>query len=466
MNLNKIYCVNDDFEKKEYEDSIVYSNFMEATWIRTDAIGDNIIMNCNGDKTISSIINEVAGQYGMPSEIIQKNCEEFFEKILDTRLIYPEDEEKYLISEKKEETKYPISIWIHVTGKCNLNCDFCYSKSGAANNSSLKLEEIKNFLEQIPEEHRKEIVISGGEPFIYDNIVELIKELKCSLKFEKIRMITNGTVGHDKYEEVSEYIDSIQFSVDGPNQEIHDISRGAGSFNKMMLGIQEAKKSNFKLIMISFTPTVKNYKYLKEMPRFAYDNKIKRIHITKLMPVGRGVNSKKELSLTLKEFNEELEKFYEEYLKVMRVVRDNREIKEIGKEESEKTQYIEVSMAGDFTLRVKMKGRIKSCGAGDGLISINYDGGIYPCPSLHLKQYKMGSIGDKTEDILDRGRNFGFLLSVENTESDCYECKYKYFCGGGCKARALDMNGVNNSNEECSEHKNIIDALMRTLEVN
>lgn len=454
--LDSIYYVNDLFEKRSEGNISLYVNFDSANWVRTDEFGNNIICLCDGKRTLREVIDMLAEKYKITSDIILKNCEYFLNSVIKNNLLYSS-------SEKREEVKnwevlsYPESVWIHVSSRCNLACEFCYSSASKNQGFNLENSKIREMLTQIPEEFRTEVIISGGEPFLYKDLIQLIKELKVTLKYREVRIITNGTVGHDAYGEIKDYIDSIQFSVDGVTSDINDLSRGTGAYDKMVSGLKTASEVGFKSLLISFTTTKLNCSEMISLPEFAFKYNVNQIHISRLMPVGRGIETKSRLDLTNQEFGDAIQKFAQELMRV------NKSIDEMNKGQLDNTKIkknIGVSFAGDISPKLLLEGRRRSCGLGDAIMSINYDGCVYPCPSLHVSEYVLGRYEDSMEKLVEKGHLYNNILSVGNSHSDCYECKYKYFCGGGCKANSRSLNGVNKENEDCLAQKAKIDYLL------
>ena len=471
IDFNKKYLFNDSFERRILMDKVTFTDFDKAQWIRVNAMGDMIVSQLDGNVTLEEIMYDMSQKYGMPVDVIKGLCKDYLEKISDRGLIYTIEDiadtcECELLGETIEtndDEAYPHSVWIHITGRCNLNCPFCYSKSSASNTYVLDKEDIFHFLSTIHVESRQEIVLSGGEPFLYPNFDVFVKELKEQMEFKDIRIISNGTVGHNMYEKIAPYISSIQFSVDGPVPEVNNLSRGEGSLAKTLQGISDAKNAGIKNILISFTQTVDNFHYLKDMPQFLKDNGVYRLHITRIMPVGRGRQSAATLGITQEEFIQELDAFYEEYLRVVREIAMDREVYDVGLPMEEKRPNLFVSFAGDLVARVNLRGRKVNCGLGKSIISVNYDGNVYACPSLHMEPYLLGSIHDDIHDIIAKGKVLNEELSVDNTNSDCSKCKYKYFCGGNCAARKLAMNGIGVEDLECVTIKETIDKHIATL---
>lgn len=474
IDLNKKYYFNGSFEKRTIMNKITFTDFDKAQWVRVNDMGDMIVSQLDGSVTLKEIMSNISLKFGISESVINELCADFLEKISDLGLIYSEEDATKMCecgiaqendADQLEEETYPRSIWIHITGRCNLNCPFCYSKSGSNNTNILDREDIYRYLSQIPVESRQEVVLSGGEPFTYPELEELVRGLKEQMEFKTIRIISNGTIGHAVYDKIAPYISSIQFSVDGPVAEINDLSRGAGSFEKTLKGIRTARKAGIKNLMISITQTVDNYRYLRDMPQFLKDNEVYRLHITRLMPVGRGRQSAETLGITQNMFIHELDAFYEEYLRVAREIAMDREIYDVGLPMEEKRPNLFVTFAGDLVERVNLRGRKVNCGLGKNIISINYDGKLYACPSLHMEPYCLGDINGNIKEALLRGATLNEALSVDNPDSDCNKCKYKYFCGGNCAARKLAMNGIGVEDLECDTIRDTIDKHIATLDM-
>ena len=73
------------------------------------------------------------------------------------------------------------TIHIEPTGNCNLRCKYCYNskyqlKSQIKN--ELTFSQIKDIIDQAYELGCIDFAISGGEPFTYKNIFELIEYVK------------------------------------------------------------------------------------------------------------------------------------------------------------------------------------------------------------------------------------------------------------------------------------------------
>ena len=85
-----------------------------------------------------------------------------------------------------ENKTRPISLSVHMTNKCNLDCSFCYIKN-IDKNQELNYDKLITFLNIIKP---KSVLLTGGEPCIYplaNNLIEFLFFNKI-----KIGMFTNG----------------------------------------------------------------------------------------------------------------------------------------------------------------------------------------------------------------------------------------------------------------------------------
>ena len=85
------------------------------------------------------------------------------------------------------------TLWVQVTGTwCNLQCVHCINSSGPTDPwlKSLDTETVKRHLMEAEALGVKEIYFTGGEPFLHQDILEL---LACSLRVAPTTVLTNGT---------------------------------------------------------------------------------------------------------------------------------------------------------------------------------------------------------------------------------------------------------------------------------
>src|SRR5512134_600111 len=94
----------------------------------------------------------------------------------------------------------------YVTMQCNLNCTYC-EDFGSRRNQQVTpappLEDAKRILNVI-RSGMDRLWLTGGEPLMYPQILDLLVYAKHDLKFREISLITNGTL-------LSQHIDLLPF---------------------------------------------------------------------------------------------------------------------------------------------------------------------------------------------------------------------------------------------------------------
>ena len=87
------------------------------------------------------------------------------------------------------------TLWIEVTTRCNLKCEWCYNQY-RNDGKDMSFELFKEYLRSAIDIGIKNVVIVGGEPFLWPHIQDAIK-LISTLSISST-IITNGTVMVEK----------------------------------------------------------------------------------------------------------------------------------------------------------------------------------------------------------------------------------------------------------------------------
>ncbi len=171
------------------------------------------------------------------------------------------------------------ALWLismRITDKCNHRCAVCgqYGEGGYNREDNdlpvvkgnVDLDRYKKMIDNIA--HLKpHIYITGGEPFLYNGLVELCEHIKE--KNLSLQVVTNGVKLEEQAEEiVNDKWDMICVSLDGP-EEVHDRCRGVkGAYATMKRGVdkinelKEKNNSRYPKIFMLTTLSSTNYDYL------------------------------------------------------------------------------------------------------------------------------------------------------------------------------------------------------------
>lgn len=272
----------------------------------------------------------------------------------------------------------------------------------------LNLEEHKRILDALTEAGVDTLVISGGEPFLREDI-----DLICKYAKEKgivtLQVISNGTMPLWKYDKTIPYIDKLTISLDGFADGITYI-RDEGIMPSIEAVINHCKK----FVETSFVATLhKKNLYLQD----------KYMELSERL----GVDFNFSL-LTVKADNEVFRDFLikrEDFMELLNQKQKSEQCRNAGKVEP-----------CTCTLECRT-----SCEAGKSMISVSASGDVYPCHMLHQPELCMGNIlKERVEKLLNSEKNYLRNWNIDN-KIPCKDCQYKYLCGGGCHARAYLENG-------------------------
>ena len=134
----------------------------------------------------------------------------------------------------------PFIIGHLITQKCMCSCPSCLWKHN--DYEDVPTEVIKNFYAQAAEEGFLATAFSGGEPFLRQDLGELVKFIKEEADMG-ILLFTTGWFLEERMDEVLPYIDMLLLSLDSARPERHDEIRGLpGLFDRLMQGADLAKE--------------------------------------------------------------------------------------------------------------------------------------------------------------------------------------------------------------------------------
>jgi predicted phosphodiesterase len=139
---------------------------------------------------------------------------------------------------------FPPRLWMYTNFHCNLACSYCsVASSPQARKRSLGLERVKMLVDEAVHEGFTEIYLTGGEPFLEPDIVEMVLYATESLD---VVLLTNGMLYQGWRLEQLKRLASrqrlvLQTSIDAASAGGHDVNRGLGSWQKAMDGLRLAK---------------------------------------------------------------------------------------------------------------------------------------------------------------------------------------------------------------------------------
>ncbi len=182
---------------------------------------------------------------------------------------------------------------ILITGKCNSNCIFCFSRKELIR-EHFPIDIINNVLKKQFDSGCRILVLSGGEPTIHPDFIKIISNAK-STGYEYIRVITNGRMfAYNKFlrKAISAGLDEATISIHSHIPKVQDyLSNIKGSFEQSLRGIKNCMNSNLD-VKINIVVNKSNLKDLKKSISFFNKLGIKRIGLLRIMPYGKAWKNK------------------------------------------------------------------------------------------------------------------------------------------------------------------------------
>jgi len=324
----------------------------------------------------------------------------------------------------------------HITDRCNLRCSHCY-QSDYSHASELSFEELKTVADKINHAltvWKKEgrLAITGGEPFIRKDLLDLLHYLEQQPSIKKIGILTNGTL-------IKEHINSlksltelyyIQMSLEGV-REINDEIRGKGVFDNVIENTNLLKDVEIPVrwMVTLHKRNVDDVPYIIDL---ALENNVDVLTFERLIPTGTG-KSMNDMLLTpadlSKVYNHIVERSDEEYSK--RTSLTILKFRTLWVLTDPKRAEMDA-----YTPLQKEVGA--ACSIGMDSLCILPDATVLPCRRLPIP---IGNL--KSDSIFKIWYTSDLLWKIRNKKSlkgKCNGCEFVPRCGG-CRAMAYAVTG-------------------------
>src|SRR5437764_393229 len=172
-------------------------------------------------------------------------------------------------------------LWLYTNFDCNLRCDYCCVRSSpAAPRRELGLERVQRIAIEAAELGVKEIFVTGGEPFLLEDIGEIL--LACAAA-SPTTVLTNGMLFAGRRAESLRVLPRdrivLQISLDSPTPERHDLHRGPGTWARARAGIQYARAQGFRVRLAATISTdleAEEFRQLLDKEKIAPEDRVIR----------------------------------------------------------------------------------------------------------------------------------------------------------------------------------------------
>ena len=252
-------------------------------------------------------------------------------------------------------------ISIEILQRCPNRCIYCSSHSNPQATHLIPFEIIKNVIDDAKSLGCKTVCLSGGEPFLHPQILDIIsyiakQQLTCYVYTSGIYMKDEvySSLPNEYIEAIRGMVDKVIFNVEADSSALYDQIMGTdvGGFDMMKKSINDCVSSGL-VVETHVVPMQVNFKHLKSIFEMCYQLGVSKVSILRLVLQGRALENLSLVKLSGK---------------------DNREVTKLIKALNESYKgKVRIGLPySDSNCRIY-------CKAASDKINVRYDGNVYPC---------------------------------------------------------------------------------------
>lgn len=187
----------------------------------------------------------------------------------------------------------PISVGCMLTGRCNLQCSFCYGNHEALPSNEMTADQWASSFKKLRTWGAMRVDLSGGEPMLRKDISEIANSAcNCGLN---VVVSTNGLLFNQDFLEQAPKCIRIHVSLDSGFAEIHEQSRRAlsgsastNSLSRSLNFISAAASHGFRIRVLTCVGR-HNCDGLFALAEYIAANGVDEWNISRILPAGRAL---------------------------------------------------------------------------------------------------------------------------------------------------------------------------------
>lgn len=307
-------------------------------------------------------------------------------------------------------SEFPLRVDLALTYRCNNSCGHCYVARDSSKIDEYDIDNIKRIIDKLWEIGIPHIALTGGEPTMRDDLLEIIDYGQS--KGPVMGIITNGRKFNDKefvQEAIRKGLDYAQITLESHNKEIHDKMVGVkGAFEETVEAIKNFEEEDI-FFMTNTTLCQHNIDSIEETIKFLHELNVKTFACNGIIYAGKG-----------KEFEDAIPE--DQLSKTL--MRIDYLARKLG------MRFIWYSPTQYCVLNpIELGLGPKRCSAANISIAIEPNGDVLPCQSYFET---VGNILEDGWDDIWHSPLFEKIRNHEFIEPKCNDCELLQVCGGGC----------------------------------
>jgi radical SAM protein with 4Fe4S-binding SPASM domain len=309
-----------------------------------------------------------------------------------------------------------MALDLYLTNACNLRCKYCFNFD-REDAPRVPLDDVCAILKAAYERGNRYVSVTGGEPFIYKQIFEVL-DYTHDLGYWINILSHGGLLDQARIERLKKYWRMrIRISLDGADRETHDVLRGAGTFDTTMSKIDLLVQNGIN-VGIGVTVSEHNLDSVEDILRLCID---KGVAFVRFVPVAR-VKKGKAAHVTALLHEQLLERLIGLTIKYQ--------------------DYIDLSQSDSAQVPASIDAlTTRRCMAGKHFFGITPDKKIVPCP-LISDHPDIPSVHFEDGESFERlGQQMDALFAgmKDQLGGICGTCEFREVCYGGCLAEKISF---------------------------
>lgn len=318
----------------------------------------------------------------------------------------------------------PLALHLEIVAACNLTCTHCFAGELPRNERPLGLDEIDHLFQQMAALGTYRLGLTGGEPLLRKDLFQI---MDLALKHGLCPCVT--TNGLLITEEIAREFGRrelvwLNVSLEGASAGTNDAIRGKGTFEKVIERLSILRRhSRFTM---AFTILSTNLHEMRQCTQLAEKVGASTAVFRPLYPVGVARNHL-ELMPSFEQYNDALN-----------------DLASLGEQQGFDLREIDPFNPLSRDPAQSIVHSNHGCGAGNIVCSMSVSGDVSPCSFLGPESYTANIRDRSLKQIWNESQGFRAIRALPDADP-CDDGPDAACFSGGCRARALVLNGSINA---------------------
>lgn len=327
-----------------------------------------------------------------------------------------------------------LEVDLHLTNRCPCRCDHCFVSGGQVELAEPTLSQVTTFISHISDMGLKEIHLTGGEPFLREDLEDIVES--AVRKGLTVKVNTSGVgVSRERLQRLYELgVKWIGIGIEGVNPETHDAGKHlAGAHDCAIATLTNALEIGFSVEVMTLI-TKRNQSEMLALAEFLTQKGVQKISAFYYTCINRAAE------------NSYLQPTVEKWEETVTLMKNSIECINPEIEFSYQLPEVPDSISHSYVCRIPQR----------DFCVVLPDGRVYPCALFALSSQYLGNVWERPlNEIWNDEKSWERYSGIGTQRSN--NCSSKG-CNGGCPAYVwITHKQLNGCDPRCKyEHTNRI----------